>query len=79
MLVLTRKTNESIVIGDNIEVVIVDVRGDSVKLGIKAPLQISVNRKEVYDEICAANLEAAKTSLDDFNKLKIIKKSRRDL
>ncbi len=74
MLVLTRKINESIMINDNIEVVIVDVRGDYVKLGLKAPLDVSINRKEVYDEICAANLDSAKVKLSDFKKLALIGK-----
>ncbi|MGA2915262.1 MAG: carbon storage regulator CsrA [Sedimentisphaerales bacterium] len=48
MLVLSRQKNESIMIGDDVEVIIVDVRGDKVRLGITAPKAISVHRKEVY-------------------------------
>jgi len=51
MLVLSRKKNESIVIGDDIEVVIVDIRGDKVRLGIEAPAHVPVHRKEVYEAI----------------------------
>lgn len=51
MLVLSRQKDESIVIGDNIEIIIVDVRGDKVRLGITAPKEISVHRREVYDAI----------------------------
>ena len=51
MLVLTRKLNESIMIGDDVKITIVDVRGDQVKLGISAPRQIAVHREEVYLEI----------------------------
>ncbi len=51
MLVLSRKKDESIMIGDDIEITIVDVRGDKVRLGINAPRGISVHRKEVYDAI----------------------------
>ncbi len=51
MLVLSRKKDESIIIGDDIEITIIDVRGDKVRLGINAPRNISVHRKEVYDAI----------------------------
>jgi carbon storage regulator len=51
MLVLSRQRNESIIIGDDVEVTIVDVRGDKVRLGITAPKTISVHRKEVYEAI----------------------------
>lgn len=51
MLVLTRKVHQSIVIGDDIEVVVLEVRGEQVRLGIRAPKDVSVHRKEVYDQI----------------------------
>ena len=51
MLVLSRQKDESIMIGDNVEIIIVDVRGDKVRLGITAPKDISVHRREVYDAI----------------------------
>jgi carbon storage regulator len=51
MLVLSRQKDESIVIGDDIEITIVDVRGDKVRLGINAPREISVHRREIYDAI----------------------------
>ena len=51
MLVLSRKKNESIVINDNIIVVVVDVRGDKVRLGVNAPSDVTVHRKDVYDAI----------------------------
>ena len=51
MLVLSRMRNETIVIGDNIEVTVIDLRGDKVRLGINAPKAVEVNRKEVYDAI----------------------------
>lgn len=51
MLVLSRQRDESIMIGDAVEITIVDVRGDKVRLGINAPMNISVHRKEVYDAI----------------------------
>ena len=51
MLILARKRNEEIVIGDNIVVMVVGIRGDKVRLGIKAPANIPVHRSEVYDAI----------------------------
>jgi len=59
MLVLTRKLNESIQIGDNIEITVLSVQGDQIKLGIKAPKDIEVHRKEVYMSIQETNNEAA--------------------
>jgi carbon storage regulator len=63
MLVLSRKTNESIVIGDNIVITVVDIRGDKVRLGIVAPKEIAVHRREVYDKIRSP--EASKTVSHD--------------
>ena len=51
MLVLSRQKDESIIIGDNVEVTIVDIRGDKVRLGITAPKSIPVHRREVYEAI----------------------------
>lgn len=51
MLVLSRQKDESIIIGDDVEITIVDVRGDKVRLGINAPKNITVHRKEVYEAI----------------------------
>ncbi len=51
MLVLSRQRDESIMIGDNVEIIIVDVRGDKVRLGITAPKSIAVHRREIYDAI----------------------------
>ena len=51
MLVLSRQKDESIMIGDDVEITIVDVRGDKVRLGINAPKEIPVHRREVYDAI----------------------------
>jgi len=52
MLVLSRHNEESIMIGDDIEVRIVGIRGRTVKLGIEAPRQVSVHRREIYDRLC---------------------------
>jgi carbon storage regulator len=59
MLVLTRRAGESIVIGDDVRVVVLDVRGDTVRLGIDAPRSVQVHRAEVYAEVQAANSAAA--------------------
>jgi carbon storage regulator len=60
MLVLSRTRDESIIIGDNVVVTVVDVRGDKVKLGIEAPQDITVHRREVYEAIRRENQQAAK-------------------
>ena len=65
MLVLSRKINQSIVIGDNIEIMLVDIRGDQIKLGINAPKNVKIFRKEVYEEIESQNLEASKEATAD--------------
>ncbi|MEN1678685.1 MAG: carbon storage regulator CsrA [Planctomycetota bacterium] len=59
MLVLSRQRDESIIIGDNVVVTIVDVRGDKVRLGIDAPVEIPVHRREVYEAIQRENRRAA--------------------
>ena len=60
MLILARKLNESIIVGDNVEIIIVDFKGDQVKLGIRAPKDVKVYRGEIYDAIQKENIEAAK-------------------
>lgn len=55
MLVLSRHRDESIVIGDNIKIVVVDIRGDRVRLGVEAPSDVPVHRQEVYDAIQRQN------------------------
>ncbi len=59
MLVLSRQRDETIMIGDEVELTVVDIRGDKVRLGIKAPPRIAVHRKEVYDAIKRENEQAA--------------------
>jgi carbon storage regulator len=65
MLVLSRRKDETIMIGDDVEITIVDVRGDAVRLGIKAPRDVSVHRKEIYDAIQAENIAAAREGIPD--------------
>jgi carbon storage regulator len=65
MLVLSRQRDESIIIGDNIVVTIVDIRGDKVRLGIDAPTEIPVHRREVFEAIQRENQHAAKLDLHD--------------
>ncbi len=60
MLALARKANESIIINDDIEVTILEIKGDQVKVGVKAPKSVPVYRKELYLQIQEANVEAAR-------------------
>lgn len=69
MLVLSRKINQSIMIGDDIEIMVVDIKQDQVKIGIVAPTSIKVYRKEIYDEIKASNIEAQKISAEKIKNL----------
>jgi carbon storage regulator len=64
MLILARKVHERIVIGDDIEVSIVDIKGDQVKLGIRAPRHVKVYRQEVYEAIQRENRIAAQRASD---------------
>ncbi len=64
MLVLSRKKNESIVINNDISIVVVEIRGDKVRLGVEAPKEVPVHRREVYEAIQrseAANAKAGET------------------
>ncbi len=67
MLVLSRKRDEVIKIGDDIEITVVDIRGDKVRLGITAPKEVTVHRKEVYEDIKKENQAAAQVKLDDLS------------
>ena len=62
MLILSRKTNEKIMIGDDISVSIIEIRGDQVRIGVDAPKTVKVFRQEVYDAIKAENKAAAQSS-----------------
>lgn len=59
MLILSRKKDEKLMIGQDVEVIILEIRGDQVKLGIKAPNDVKVYRMEVFEEITKQNLAAA--------------------
>lgn len=68
MLVLSRQRDETIMIGDDIEVTVVDIRGDKVRVGITAPTRIAVHRKEVYEAIKAENERASAVSASDIDR-----------
>ena len=65
MLVLSRQRDETIMIGDDVEITVVDIRGDKVRLGISAPSEIPVHRKEVYEAIQRENQAAAGMKVED--------------
>ncbi len=69
MLVLSRQRDESIMIGDNVVVTIVDIRGDKVRVGIEAPAEIPVHRQEVYEAIQRENQRAAQLEPKDARQL----------
>ena len=64
MLVLSRQIDESIIIGDNIVVTIVDIRGDKVRLGIQCPTEMPVHRREVFEAIQRENMQASRIQPD---------------
>ena len=69
MLILSRKLDQSIIINDDIEIKIIEIKDNSVKLGINAPKNIPVFRKEVMEEIREENRQAAEFNLDDLKNL----------
>jgi len=69
MLILNRKINESIIIDDRIEIKILEIVDGKIKIGIEAPKEISILRKEIYEEIKEENTQAVNISLDSFNLL----------
>ncbi|HBG48092.1 MAG TPA: carbon storage regulator [Cyanobacteria bacterium UBA9971] len=79
MLVLTRKKGQKLIINDNIEVTILETRGDNVKIGISAPRNVSIFREEIYEEIKKANEQSIKEiSLPEFNNTINIPDSQKD-
>jgi len=77
MLVLTRKRNQSIVVNDNIEVTIIDIQGDQVRVGINAPKDVKVFRKEVYLEMMEENQRAAQVQMQALDILKTAIKNKK--
>ncbi len=67
---MTRKSGEAINVGDEITVTVLEVRGSQVRLGIQAPVNIIIHRKELYEKIKAENLLASGLSVDDFKKIR---------
>lgn len=65
MLVLTRKTSESIVIGNDITVTVLEVRGDQVRIGIDAPRSVQVHREEIYQQVAAENAAAIHSNVGE--------------
>ena len=70
MLVLSRQRDETIMIGDDIEITVVDIRGDKVRLGISAPTKVAVHRKEVYEAIKLENQRASQINGTDLSALR---------
>lgn len=75
MLALTRKRDEAIIISGGIEIKILDIQGDKVKLGITAPKQVEVYREEVYEQIKLNNQEVVQSIVPDLNELRKLMKN----
>ena len=71
MLVLTRKKNQTIVLNDNIEITVIDVQGDQVRIGINAPKNVTIYRKEIFLEIQEENRKAADIRNVDLNSVNL--------
>jgi len=69
MLVLTRKSDESINIGDNITITVVEIKGNSVRLGIKAPSNLKIYRNELYEKIRQENVLSSNLFMDEFRRI----------
>lgn len=78
MLVLTRKAGEGIIIGDNIRVSVVEVRGGGIRIGIDAPQEMKIHRQEVYDRILKENREATQWQLVDLSDVSDLLATRKD-
>jgi len=76
MLVLTRKSDESINLGDDITITVVEIKGNSVRLGIKAPEKLKIYRKELYDRIKKENLRSSNLLMEQFTKIRSVLRSK---
>jgi len=65
VLVLSRREHQSIMIGDDIEIVVLDIRGEQVRLGIRAPKDVTILRQEIYAQVQQQNVEATETRPED--------------
>jgi len=72
MLVLTRKAGEGIIIGDDIKITVIELKGGGVRIGIDAPREMKVHRQEVFDKIKQENKEATQWDIADLNELSTI-------
>ncbi|MCW9048894.1 MAG: carbon storage regulator CsrA [Deltaproteobacteria bacterium] len=72
MLVLTRKVGEGIIIGDDIKITVIELKGGGVRIGIDAPREMKVHRQEVFDRIKQENMEATQWDIADLNELSSI-------
>ncbi|MHC1749814.1 MAG: carbon storage regulator CsrA [Cellulosilyticaceae bacterium] len=76
MLALTRKLNEAIIINDNIEIKVLEISGDKVRLGISAPKEMSIYREEIYNQVKESNQDATTVTKDNLKSLKDILKKK---
>jgi len=70
MLVLTRKSDEAIRLGDEIRITVIEIKGNQVRLGIEAPRDVRIHREEVYEKIMKENVMSSGISMEEFEKLK---------
>ena len=78
MLILTRKQGESVAIGDDIQVTVVEIQGKQVKLGVKAPREVAVHRQEIYEKIQQENIRASQVQDLDLSELRQVISSEDD-
>ena len=76
MLVLTRKSEESIKLGDDITIKIVEIKGNSIRMGIEAPDHLRIYRKELYDKMRSENILSSSLPVDEFTKINNVLRSK---